>query len=140
VDEIEEIARRAADAPAAPSAPVLDAAGLAEVRAAVREIVLAPPVLRRIAEVVAASHPSAPAAPESVRRFVRWGISPRGARAMALLSRARALAAGRPHVALEDVRRIALPALRHRLVLAFEAEAEGVRADAVLAPLVERLA
>jgi MoxR-like ATPase len=139
VEDLEEIVRRTAGGATASVAAVLDAEALRKLRAAVRNVALAPALLRRLAEVVAATHPSGPGAPEGVRRFVRWGASPRAARALALLGKARAARAGRAHVAFEDLRRVALPALRHRLVLAFEAEAEGVSADAVLAPLVERL-
>ena len=67
-----------------------------------------------------------------VHPLVRLGASPRGAQAMVLAAKGFALAAGRPHVELDDLRRAALPALRHRLLLSFEAEVEGMDPDQVV--------
>jgi len=72
-----------------------------------------------------------------VRRFVRYGVSPRGAQTLVLAGKARALMNGRYNVALEDVRAVALPALRHRLQVNFEGEAAGVSVDDLVAEVVE---
>ena len=75
--------------------------------------------------------------PEQVRKYVRYGSSPRGAQSILLAAKARALAAGRLNVSLEDVQVVALPSLRHRVLPSFAGEAEGVAAEVVLRPLIE---
>jgi len=72
-----------------------------------------------------------------VRRAVRYGASPRGAQALILGAKVAALLAGRYNVALEDVRAVAPAALRHRLILNYEAEAEGIAADAIITAILE---
>lgn len=140
VDQLVEIVRRTTvSTQPAPSA-VLDSESLAAARALVREIVLAPSLLRALARTVAATHPDGPDAPDAVRRFVRYGVSPRGARSLALAAKARALIAGRAHVAIDDLHAAFLSTLRHRLVLSFEAEAEGIDADHVLGSVAPLLA
>jgi MoxR-like ATPase len=98
-----------------------------------REIPASGDVVDRVARLVLATHPGDPSAPPMVRRFVRFGASPRGGQALLLAAKARALLAGRLFVAEEDVAALAAPALRHRLILGFEAEGEGARPDAILA-------
>ena len=132
VDALVEIVRRTTGESPAAVQPVLAAGELAAARELVRGVALAPALLRSVAELVAATQPTSAQAPAEVRRFVRYGASPRGARALALAAKARALLEGRPHVSRDDLRREAKPALRHRLILSFEAEAEGVSPDAVL--------
>ena len=82
--------------------------------------------------LVLATHPDAEHAPESVRRFVRYGSSPRGAQALILSGKVRALIDHRYHVSVDDLRASALPSLRHRLVLNFEGRAEGVEPDTLV--------
>jgi MoxR-like ATPase len=82
--------------------------------------------------VLEATHGERPAATDQVKRYVRFGASPRGAQACLLAAKIRALFDGRFHVSVEDVRGAARPALRHRIILNFEGEAEGVTTDAVL--------
>jgi MoxR-like ATPase len=89
--------------------------------------------------VVRATHPTSETAPAMVKRFVRHGASPRGAQSMLAASRGRALLAGRYHVAREDVNAVALPALRHRIILSFEGEAEGVRSDDIIAQITKEM-
>jgi MoxR-like ATPase len=101
-----------------------------------RDILMASSVAQFIARLVRATHPDASEGPEKVRRFVRFGASPRGAQALALAAKVHALRAGRFNVSYDDVRSVALPALRHRLILGFEAEAEGVGGDAIVADLL----
>jgi MoxR-like ATPase len=89
--------------------------------------------------IVLATHAKNDDAPDAVRRFVRHGASPRGAQAMLAASRGRALLDGRYHVSRDDVNAVAAPALRHRIILNFEGEAEGVRTDDVIAKVVAHL-
>ena len=97
-----------------------------------RQVPIAPHVLRYIARIVIATRPDAAAAPETVRRHVRYGSSPRGGQAIAIAAKIAALARGGTHATAEDVRSAAFPALRHRLLLNFEGEAEGVEPDSLV--------
>lgn len=89
--------------------------------------------------IVLATHPTSDDAPDTVKRFLRHGASPRAAQAMLAASRGRALLDGRYHVAREDVAAVAAPALRHRMILNFEGEAEGIKTDDVIAKVIRHL-
>ena len=102
---------------------------LLEMRSLVRQVAAASHVKEYIARVVRATHPTTPEAPEATRKYVRYGSSPRGAQAMLLAAKVLALRKGRANVAFEDVEAVALPALRHRLILSFEGQADGVDGD-----------
>jgi MoxR-like ATPase len=82
------------------------------------------------------THPERSEAPESTRRFVRYGASPRGLQSLVLGAKIRAILEGRFNVAFEDIREVALPALRHRIILNFEADAEGITADRVISDVL----
>jgi MoxR-like ATPase len=86
-----------------------------------------------------ASNPQFDDSPVMTKRYVRYGASPRGAQALILAARVWALLSGRFHVASADVKRAAIPTLRHRLVLNFEAEAEGVNTLQIISKLVEEV-
>jgi len=121
--------------------PVVRIIGGPEVEAMkgwIREVPIATHLKEALARVVMNTHPEAPAAPEAVKRYVRYGSSPRGAQALVLGGKAMALLAGRFNVSWEDVARVALPALRHRLILNFEGEAEGVTPDTLVHAVLER--
>ena len=104
-----------------------------------REIPIDATVQDYLVRLVRATHPDNEDASEDVKRFVRHGASPRGAQAILSASRAAALLDGRFHVSREDVNRTALPALRHRLILSFEGEAEGVCNDDLIKGLIQQL-
>ncbi len=118
---------------------VCGADDLAEMQLLARDIEVAPEVRRAIALLVRQTHPELPESPEAVKRYVRYGSSPRGAQALLLAAKARALSQGRFNVALEDLQSVGLACLRHRLIASFEAEAEGVTADQVLTPMLQNL-
>jgi len=88
---------------------------------------------------VQATHPDNPSANEDVRRFVKFGSSPRGAQAVLLSAKIHALFDGRFAPSLDDLRATALPALRHRVLLSFEGEAEGMKADSLLERILAEL-
>ncbi|HKI56046.1 MAG TPA: MoxR family ATPase [Trueperaceae bacterium] len=115
--------------PAAPDA-VFSRQELLELQRALRAVPVADAAMEYVVRLVEATHEHA---------LVRLGSSPRGAQAMTLAAKGYALAAGRPNVELEDVRRALLPALRHRLLLSFEAEVEGADPDAVLQEILKRV-
>ncbi len=103
----------------------------------VREVPIAPHVTRHAVDLIQATHPADASAPESVRRYVRHGASPRGAQSLVLLAKTYALLDGRLQAGFEDVRAAAWPCLRHRLVLGYEALASGVTADDLVGALLE---
>ena len=77
--------------------------------------------------------------PDFVRQWVRWGAGPRAGQALLLAGKARAVLHGRPAVSLDDIRAVAPPVLRHRVLVNFQAEADGVDAEAVVARLLEAI-
>jgi MoxR-like ATPase len=87
--------------------------------------------------IVMATHPQWDQAPEVSRRFVRYGSSPRGAQAIVLGAKVRALTQGRYNVSAEDVRTMAVPALRHRIILNFEGEAQGIDTDDLVTQVLD---
>src|SRR5690606_19425346 len=89
--------------------------------------------------LVQATHPEHPDANPDVKRFVNFGASPRGAQAVLLAAKITALFDGRFAPSIEDVKKNAIPALRHRVLLNFEGEAEGVKTDRLLAKVLEEL-
>jgi MoxR-like ATPase len=105
----------------------------------VRDVVLTEDVRNKIAQLVLATHPNNDGAPETVRRYVRHGASPRAALAVALGLKAKALMSGRAHVERSDIPGLFLPALRHRIALNFEGEAEGLTSDRVLDEVIETI-
>jgi MoxR-like ATPase len=107
--------------------------------ATLREVPIAKDVQDYLVKVVRMTHPTEPNAPQSVKNYLRHGASPRGAQSMLAAARARALLKGRFHVSREDIKAVALPALRHRLILSFEGEAEGVKAETIINDVIEKL-
>jgi MoxR-like ATPase len=105
-----------------------------------RAVQIAPHVTAYAVAVLAATHPDQPRAPELVREYVRYGGSPRGAQALVAGAKVRALLDGRYNVAVDDLRAIAMPALRHRIILNFEGEAEGITADAIVRTILDSVA
>ena len=136
-DEEEEVAilRRTTGAEEPVVESVLDAEGVLRLQRLVREVPVAESVLRYVAALVRATRPGDDA-PAPVREWVRWGAGPRAGQALVLCAKAHALLAGRLHVALDDVRRVARPVLRHRILLNFHAQAEGADADQVIEALL----
>jgi len=124
-------------APRTQAGPVLSGADVIRMRELVREVPASSEILRLVARLVRCTDPSCGDAPESVRRYLRYGASPRGAQSLLLLAKARALLRGKPWVSEEDVAALAAPALRHRLIFGYEGEASGVHPDQVIADALE---
>lgn len=108
--------------------PIFTRNELLELQTMLRAVPIASSAIAYVAKVIEASH---------AHKLVRLGASPRGAQAMVLGAKGYALAAGRPNVEVEDLRRAALPALRHRLLLSFEAEVEGASPDEIVTQVLE---
>jgi MoxR-like ATPase len=109
--------------------PVLDARRIGQMRELVRAIPVTDSVTRYVVRVLRATHPDDPRAPDLVKRYVRFGGSPRGAQSMLMGARIRCTMDGRLTPSIEDVRAVAGEALRHRVILNFEGEAEGISID-----------
>jgi MoxR-like ATPase len=101
-----------------------------------REVPVAEPVLRYAVRIVRRTNPDTPDAPSEIKRFARYGSSPRGLQSLVLGAKVRGLLEGRYNVAFDDIRSVALAALRHRIILGFEADAEGITTDKLIHDVV----
>jgi MoxR-like ATPase len=119
--------------------PVLDADRIAKMRRLARQIPIADEVRQFAINTVLATHPDNDLAPEMVRRYVRYGASPRGAQAVILAAKIRAILDSRYHVAREDLQAAACPALRHRMILNFQGQAENVKPDDVIENILDSI-
>ena len=117
---------------------VMDGAEIEIWKALVREVVMAPHVKDYGVRLVLATHPGGEFAVESTNNFVRYGASPRGAQSLALAAKIRALLDSRYNVSFEDLRRSVHPVLRHRVILNFEGEAEGVAPDVIIDEILDK--
>jgi MoxR-like ATPase len=118
---------------------VMDGDEILKWQGLVREVILAQHVQDYIVRLVLATHPEGQLAQPVTNQYVRWGSSPRGAQSLALAAKVRALLDGRFNVSFEDIRRVYLPSMRHRVLLNFEAQAEGVDTDQILLELLEKV-
>ncbi len=116
---------------------VIDGASILEMRRIIREVPIAKPVQEYALRVVLGTHPESEGSPESAKKYIRFGASPRAAQAIITASRARALMEGRYNVSFEDIKYVAYPALRHRFFLNFDAVADGVTTDGLISELLE---
>ena len=116
---------------------VIDGETLLRMQGLVREVIIAPHVQDYAIRLALATHPEGPFATPVTNQYIRWGSSPRGAQTLVLAAKVRALLDGRYNVSFEDVRRVYLPAMRHRVLLNFEAQAEGIAADEVLLKVLD---
>jgi MoxR-like ATPase len=118
---------------------VIDGPRLLAIRACVRDVPMAEPILRYVARLVRASDPSYAGAAPTAKALLRYGAGVRAAQSLSLAAKVAALMAGRAHVSFADVRRVALPALRHRLIPGFEAEADGISTDTIVTRLLDEV-
>jgi MoxR-like ATPase len=116
---------------------VMDAEAIRQWQGLVREVLVAPPVQDYAVRLVLATHPGGEFAAAAADRALRYGASPRAAQALVLAAKVRALLDARYNVAFDDIRSVYLPALRHRVLLNFEAQAENVDPDSVLAEILK---
>ncbi len=116
---------------------VIDGETLVQMQALVREVIVAPHVQDYAIRLALATHPEGPFAAAVTNQYIRWGSSPRGVQTLVLAAKVRALLDGRYNVSFEDLRRVFLPSLRHRVLLNFEAQAENVAADDVLLKVLD---
>src|SRR3990172_1463427 len=116
---------------------ITTAVEIVEMQRLARAVPIAPHITAYAVSVLAASHPDQPRAPEIVRQYVRYGGSPRGAQALVAGGKIYALLDGRFNVSIDDIRAVALPALRHRVILNFEGEAEGITPEAIVRSILD---
>ena len=116
---------------------VSDGAEINALEQTVRDIIVVEDVRRYALQIVLSTHPDAEEAPELTRKYVRYGSSPRGAQSLILGAKVKAILDGRYNVAREDIQAVAFPSLRHRLILSFEGEAEGIDPDGIIQHLLD---
>jgi MoxR-like ATPase len=143
-DELREILKRTTGTETGDSAKVLpedDGKLVNEMKQLLRQVLIAPPIEDYVVRLVHATHANGQngGAASSVKQYIRFGSSPRGAQSMILGAKGNALAEGRVHVSYEDVEKIIYPALRHRIILNFQAEAENVSADQVIGEVMKQV-
>jgi MoxR-like ATPase len=136
VDELVTIAERTTGGAAPRPGRVADVETILAMARLARDVPAAHEVVQYGARLLRATHPADPSAPGPVRTYVRYGASPRGLQAMIVGGKIHALLAGRHHVSRSDVRAMAVPALRHRLILNFAGQAEGVEPDPLLGHVI----
>lgn len=139
IDELTEVLRRTTGLAAPRVTTVMEVEALVGLQKQAAGVMVADPVLDYVAKLVCATHPDNSLCPAEMRRFIRFGSSPRGAQALVKLGKARALSQGREHLALEDIKAMAHPVFRHRVHLSFEGETEGITADQVVDSILKEV-
>lgn len=134
-EELMKIVLTTTDGKVHRASKVMDGKRLLQMREIAQQVPVAEPVAEYLMDLILKTHPENPEAPEVVRQYVRYGASPRGAQAVLQVARIFALLAGRYHVAYEDIKQAAKPALRHRIFLNFEGMAEGKTSDEIIEAL-----
>jgi MoxR-like ATPase len=135
--ELVEIANRTTSERAPQTRKVANGALISAMQRLARSVPIASHVLSYAARLITATHPTEKEAAPAARQYVRYGASPRGMQALILAGKIMALLDGRFNVAFADLKLAALPALRHRVILNFEAQAEGVAPDDVIRQVLE---
>jgi MoxR-like ATPase len=142
--ELKEILKRTTGTATGEISKVLPDDGgqlVGEMQQLLRQVMIAPPIEDYVVRLVHATQPDANGGPSksSVKQYIRYGASPRGAQAIILGAKGNALTENRVHVSYEDVEGVLYPALRHRMILNFQAEAENIATDQVIAEVLKRV-
>ncbi len=137
--DLETILDRTTESMNPKASPVLSGERVVQMSQIARQIPIAAEIRRYGIGIVLATHPDQQLAPALTRKYVRYGASPRGTQAIILGAKIKAILDNRYHVARDDIRSMALPVLRHRIILNFEGQAEGVSTDAVIEHIVKEL-
>jgi MoxR-like ATPase len=136
-EELSRIVERTIQQEETVPVPVLDREAILEVRHVCRQILVAPHVQEYAIQLVMATQPEQKEAHELARKYVRYGASPRGAQALVECGRVHALMRGRFHLAIEDVQAVAAGVLRHRIILNFDAHADGQTPETILNTIIK---
>jgi MoxR-like ATPase len=137
--ELTEVLNRTTEGAKVSPSKIIDGATLMELQGVVREVPVATHVKDYAVRLVLATHPKTETALPITNQYLRFGSSPRGAQTLLLAAKVRALTQGRFNVSFDDVTAVTAPTLRHRLILNFEAEAEGITTDHVIAQLLKEV-
>ncbi len=137
LDELTTLLDRTTGAETPSAENVVTGKRVDEMRQAVRRVVAASHVKDYIGRLVLATHPGSEHAPETTDKYVRYGSSPRGGQAILLAAKVLALRDGRANVAFEDIGKVVHPSLRHRLILSFEGQAEGIETDEIITQAIQ---
>lgn len=138
-DELKEIIRRTTSSTNRQAVKQADAAALLDIQRGAKDVLVSEDVLDYAVRLLMMTHPDQAASPDSVKRYVRFGSGPRGLQAMIAVSKVRAIAKSRMHVSTGDILAAAKPAMRHRLLLNFEGQAEGISPDTLVTDIIDRL-
>jgi MoxR-like ATPase len=139
IDELSSILDRTTSSSDPTVNEVIDAKTIMEMRALAREVPIADHVKEFALKTVLATHPESEYATPMAKQYIRYGSSPRGAQAIVLAGKVGALLDGRFNVSFDDIRKVAKPALRHRIILNFEGEAERIPTDAIIDDILDRV-
>lgn len=137
--ELKEILERTTANRAVEIRKVINGEDLKAIQGLIRDIPIADKVMEYAVRLIMATHPQRETTYENIRKYVRYGSSPRGAQTLILAAKARAFLNKRYNVSFKDIQEIALPSLRHRLLLNFEGEASGIDVDMVIKELLKRV-
>ncbi|WP_139998532.1 AAA family ATPase [Paenibacillus paridis] len=138
-EELKEIVLRTTSTSQPQASVVMSAAELTDLQLAVKQILVSEDMLDLAVKVVMMSHPHEQDAPDDIRKYVRFGAGPRALQAIISVSKARALMAGRLHISWNDIRQSALPVLRHRIILSYEAQAMGITSDRMTEAILQSI-
>jgi len=138
-DDFYEILNRTGGKSVPEVKPVAKGEDVTKMGETLREVPLAPEVQAYLVKLVRGTHPEDEGAHKDIKQFVRNGASPRAGQAMLAAARAKALLDGRFHVSKEDIQAVAKPALRHRIILSFEGEAEGIKSDDLISEIIKSI-
>ncbi|MFD0711367.1 AAA family ATPase [Paenibacillus sp. GCM10027626] len=138
-EELKEIVVRTTAPAQAAAEKMLTSARLSELQAMAKEVLVSEDLLDWTVRMLMMTHPEESDAPDIVKQYVRFGSGPRGIQSIIAVSKARALLQGRLNISRQDVRLTAIPALRHRIVLGYEGQAMGIRADDIIQAIIDRL-
>ncbi len=136
-DELNRIVERTIQREEIAPVPVMDADAILQVRSVCREVLVAPHVQEYAIQIVMATQADRPEAHAMARKYIRYGSSPRGAQALVECGRVLALFRGRVHLSIEDIHSVAASVLRHRIILNFDAHADGETPDSILSAILQ---
>jgi MoxR-like ATPase len=136
-EELKEIAVRTTGVQSAILEKVATIEEVLHLQQLAKEILVSEEMLNFAVEVISATHPDSEDAPEMVKQFVQFGSGPRGLQSLIQMAKARAMCLGRYHVSIGDIKQLALPVLRHRILLNFEGEANGISADEIITNILD---
>ncbi|MGE7934362.1 AAA family ATPase [Viridibacillus arvi] len=137
--ELMEIMKRTTGSISIELKKIMNDTEIVELQEMVKEVMIADDMLSYAVDLVVATHPDSPDTIDEVKQFIEYGSGPRGLQSIVKLAKARALINGRYHVSIADIKTVAKPALRHRLMLNYEGEAAGLKVDDVLNTLLEKM-